>query len=105
MKSVTSNYTVNDNVINMLSLWVTPDMWQDKTLVAEIKAVIQKLSESFYQLSERDLLITQELINGLLEATLSSFDKADDFQKGELSLSLKEILEFQSFLVTGVDAH
>jgi len=105
MKSVTSNSTANDNVINMLSLWVTPDMWQDKMLFAEIKAVIQKLSESFYQLSERELFITQELTNGLLEATLSSFDKAEDLLKEALALSLEDILEFQSLLVTGADAH
>ena len=101
MKSVTSNSTVNDNVINMLNLWITPDMWQNKTLFAEIKAVTQKLSESFYQLSERELFITQELTNGLLEATLSSFDNADDSLKEALALSLEDILEFQSLLVTG----
>jgi len=105
MKSVTSNSTVNDNVINMLSLWVTPDMWQDKTLFAEIKAVIQKLSESFYQLSERELFITQELTIGLLEATLASFDKADDFQKNELSLVLNDINKFLSFLEVCTETH
>ncbi len=105
MKSVKSNSTVNDNAINMLSLWGTPDMWQDKALFAEIKVVIQKLSESFYQLSERELFITQELTNGLLEATLSSFDKADDSLKEELALSIEDILEFQSLLVAGDDAH
>ena len=105
MKSATSNSTVNDNVINMLSLWVSPDMWQDKMLFAEIKVVIQKLSESFYQLSERELFITQELTNGLLEATLTSFYKATDSLKEELALSIEDILEFQSLLFAGADAH
>ena len=105
MKIVTSNSTVNDNVINMLSLWVTPDMWQDKMLFAEIKEVIQKLSEPSYQLSERELIITQELINGLLEATLVSFKKADDFQKNELSLVLNDITKFLSFLEVGTETH
>ena len=103
MKSAMTNDIGNTNVINMLSLWVTPDMWQDKRLFAEIKAVIKKLSESSYQLSERELFLTQELINGLLEATLASFDKADDSLKEELPLSLKEILEFQSLFVTSAD--
>jgi hypothetical protein len=105
MKNEMTNSTGNSSVINMLSLWVTPDMWQDKTLFAEIKEVIQKLSEPSYQLSERELFITQELTNGLLEATLASFNNAENSLKDELSLSLKQILEFQSFLVAGADAH
>lgn len=94
-----------ENVVNMLSLWVTPGMWSDKNLYAEIKAVINKLYNSAYQLTERELFLTQELTNGLLEATLSSFDKADDDIKGELALKLKEIMEFQSFLVTEAKSH
>ena len=105
MKSATTNSIGNAKVIYMLGLWVTPDMWQDKTLFAEIKAVIKKLTESSYQLSERELFLTQELTNGLLEGTLSSFDKADDALKEQLALSLKEILEFQTFLVTSAAAH
>lgn len=105
MKSAMSNYIGIENVINMLSLWVTPDMWQDKTLFAEIKAVINKLSESSYQLSERELFLTHELTDGLLEATTSSFYKADDALKKDIALSLKDILEFQSFLLTGADSH
>ncbi|WP_019027536.1 hypothetical protein [Colwellia piezophila] len=105
MKSAMTNYIGIENVINMLRLWVTPDMWQDKTLFAEIKAVINKLSESSYQLSERELFLTQELTDGLLEGTISSFDKADDALKKELALSIKEILEFQSFLLTGAEPH
>lgn len=101
MKSV-MNYI---NVINMLSLWATPDMWQDKTLFAEVKAVIKKLTESSYQLSERELFLTQELTNGLLEATLSSFNKADDLLKEDLALVLNDITKFQSFLLMGADAH
>lgn len=101
-----TNSTENANVINMLSLWVTPDMWQDKTLFVEIKEVIQKLTEqTSYQLSERELFLTQELTNGLLDATLASFDKANDSLKEELALSIENILEFQSLLITCVDAH
>jgi hypothetical protein len=105
MKNEMTNDTGNANVINMLSIWVTPDMWQDKALFDEIKTVIKKLSKPSFQLSERELFLTQELTNGLLEATLSSFDKADDSLKEELSLSLKEILEFQSLLVTSANSH
>jgi hypothetical protein len=93
------------NVINMLNLWVTPYMWEEKTLFSEINAVIKKLSESSYQLSERELFLTQELVNGLLEATLTSFDRADDSLKGELALALNDITQFQSFIVTSVDKH
>ena len=93
------------NVINMLNLLNTPLMWQDQTLFAEIKTVIKKLSESSYELSKRELFLTQKLTHGLLEATLSSFDKADDYQKGELALTLNDIIKFQSFLVTGSDVH
>ncbi|MBA6350169.1 hypothetical protein [Colwellia sp. BRX8-9] len=106
MKNEMTNSTENANVINMLSLWVTPDMWQDKTLFVEIKEVIQKLTEqTSYQLSERELFLTQELTNGLLDATLVSFNKANGLLKEKLALSLKEILEFQSFLLTGADIH
>jgi hypothetical protein len=97
MKSDAINSIRNTNIINILNLWVTPDMWQDKMLFAEIKGVIQKLTEPSSQLSEREMFITQELTNGLLEATLASFDKADDLLKEALALSIKEILEFQSF--------
>jgi len=105
MKSAMTNDIGSANVINMLNLWITPDMWQDKALFAEIKEVIQKLSEPSYQLSERELIITQELINGLLEATLVSFKKADDFQKNELSLVLNDVTNFLSFLEVGTETH
>jgi hypothetical protein len=105
MKSAMTNDIGSANVINMLNLWITPDMWQDKTLFAEIKEVIQKLTEPSYQLSERELLITQELINGLLEATIVSFNKADDFQKNELSLVLNDITKFLSFLEVGTETY
>lgn len=105
MKSAMTNYIRHVNVINMLNLWITPDMWQDKTLFAEIKEVIQKLTEPSYQLSEGELLITQELINGLLEATISSLGKADGSLKEELALALRDITQFQSFLLIGGDGH
>jgi hypothetical protein len=95
----------HENVINMLSLWVTPDMWKNKALFAEIKAVINKLSESSYQLSERELFLTQELTDGLLEATISSCGKADETLKNELVLALNNIIKFQTFLFTGSDIH
>tara|TARA_R110000850_G_scaffold37134_3_gene97672 strand:+ start:1495 stop:1815 length:321 start_codon:yes stop_codon:yes gene_type:complete len=106
MKSDMTHYTGNAKVIYVLSLWLTPDMWQEKTLFAEIKEVIQKLTEqSSYQLSERELYLTQELTNGLLEATLASFDKADDFQKDELGLALNDITKFLSFLEISTENH
>ena len=94
-----------ENVINMLSLWINPGMWGDITLYAEINEVIKKLSNSAYQLTERELFLTQELTNGLLEATLSSFNKADDSLKDEYKLALDEIIKFQSFLVADTQAH
>ena len=106
MKSAMTNDIGSANVINMLNLWITPDMWQDKTLFAEIKEVIQKLTEqSSSQLSERELCLTQELTNGLLEATLASFDKADDIQKDELGLVLNDITKFVSFLEVSTESH
>ena len=90
----------------MLSLWLTPDMWQEKTVFFEIKEVIQKLTEqSSYQLSEREFYLTQELTSGLLEATLTSFDKADDFQKDELGLALNDIRKFLSFLQISTETY
>jgi len=105
MKSDTTNSTDNTNIINMLSLWLTPDMWQDKTLYAEVEVAIKKFSKSIYQLSERELFLTQELTHGLLEATLVSFDKANNPLKEELSLSIKDILEFQFLFVTDAETH
>lgn len=105
MKNEMTNSTGNASVINMLSLWVTPDMWQDKTLFAEIKEVIQKLTEPSCELTEGELFLIQELTDGLLKAILTSFNNSEDLLKEELSLSLKHILEFQLFLVAGADAH
>jgi len=105
MKSAMTNDIESANVINMLNLWVTPGMWQDKALFAEIKEVIQKLSEPSYQLSERELLITQELINGLLEATLVSFKAVDNVQKDELSLALNDITKLLPLLEVATDTH
>jgi len=106
MKSDMTHHTGNAKVIYMLSLWLTPDMWQEKALFAEIKEVIQKLTEhSSSQLSERELCLTQELTNGLLEATLVSFNKADDSQKNELSLVLNDITKFLSFLEVGTETN
>ena len=106
MKSDMTYYTGNAKFIYMLSLWLTPDMWQEKTVFFEIKEVIQKLTEqSSYQLSEREFYLTQELTNGLLEATLTSFDKADDFQKDELGLALNDIRKFLSFLQISTETH
>ena len=106
MKSDVTHYTGNAKVIYMLSLWLTLDMWKDKALFAEIKEVIQKLTEqSSSQLSERELCLTQELTNGLLEATLASFDKADDIQKDELGLVLNDITKFVSFLEVSTETH
>ncbi len=99
MKNIMINSTNNENVINMLSLWATLDMWQDKTLFIEIKAVIRKLSQSSCQLSERELFLTKELTKGLLEATISSFDKADEALINEFSLALNDITQFQTFLL------
>ena len=93
------------NVINMLNLWVTPSMWGDKALFEEIRAVLNKLSNSSCQLTDRELCLTQSLTNGLLEATLSSFKTADDFQKNELSLALNDITKFLSFLEVGTETH
>jgi hypothetical protein len=94
-----------ENVINMLSLWATPDMWQDQVLFAEIEAVIKKLYEPSSQLSERELLLVQELVQGLLDGVLESFNTADEAVKGDLVLSLKEIMEFQSFLAIDATPH
>ena len=47
MKSDMTYYTGNAKVIYMLSLWLTPDMWQEKTVFFEIKEVIQKLTEQY----------------------------------------------------------
>jgi len=105
MKSAMTYDIGSANVINMLTLWNTSEMWEDKTLFAEIQEVIQKLSRSSYQLSERELFITQELTNGLLEATLASFANADYLLKEDLTLALNDIANFQSFLVTASDVH
>lgn len=106
MKSDMTYYTGNAKVIYMLSLWLTPDMWQEKTVFFEIKEVIQKLTEQYsYQLSEREFYLTQELTSGLLEASLTSFDKADDFQKDELGLALNDIRKFLSFLQISTETH
>jgi|TARA_B110000014_G_scaffold223739_1_gene181564 hypothetical protein len=94
-----------ENVINMLSLWATPDMWQDQVLFAEIEAVIKKLYEPSDQLSERELFLVQELVQGLLDGVVESLKKADEAMKGELFLSLKEIMEFQSFLAVDATLH
>jgi len=92
-------------VINMLNLWITPSMWGDKALYEEIKAVLSKLSNSSCQLTDRELFLTQELTNGLLEATLSSFNTADYFQIDEFASVLSETTKFQSFLVTDIKSH
>ena len=106
MKSDMTYYTGNAKVIYMLSLWLTPDMWQEKTVFFEIKEVIQKLTEqSSYQLSEREFYLTQELTSGLLEATVTSFDKPDDFQKDELGLALNDIRKFLSFLQISTETY
>lgn len=105
MKSAMTNYIGFATIINMLKLWIAPDIWHDKTLFAEIKDVIQKLTEPLYQLSERELFLTQELVNGLLEAIFLSFNKVDDFQKNELSLVINDITQFLSFLEADTENH
>lgn len=91
--------------INMLSLWATPAMWQDKSLFIEIKALTDKLTTASLQLSQRELFLAQELTTGLIEATLASMNKADDCQYHELVISLQEITQFQTFLLTTNPAH
>jgi len=101
MKS-TLNYS---NAINMLTLWATPKMWHDKSLYTEIIAITDKLSNTSLQLSERELYVTQELTNGLIESTLNSMNKADDFEYDELSKVFTELTQFKLFLLTNVPAH
>ncbi len=98
MKSAMTNDIGNANVINMLSLWVTPDMWDDKELYIEITEVIKKLSDASIHLTERELYLIKELTSGLLDATLSALEKADEMLKKDFALSIKDILGFQSFL-------
>jgi len=105
MKNTTTNYIAHENVIEMLELWVEPDMWEDQSIFTEIKEVVQKLKEPSCQLSKRELFLTQELVSELLEATQTSFNKADDKYKNELSLAIKDITEFQSFLEVSTEAH
>lgn len=102
MKNNITNYT---NVIYMLSTWATSGMWKDNVLLDEINITILKLLEPLCQLTERELFITQELTNGLLEATLSTFDKVDDLQRNELAEALYDITIFQSFLNVDINIH
>jgi len=91
--------------INMLNLWATPDMWHDKSLFIEVKALTNKLSTSTLQLTERELYLSQELTKGLIEATLTAMNKADDFEHDELAITLNEITQLQAFLLTSTPAH
>lgn len=86
------------NVVYMLNLFNEPTMWSDKEIYAEVKSIIDKLSQDVISLSERELYLTKELTQGLLTATRKAFNKADDFQKDDLTPSINEILEFQHFL-------
>ncbi len=93
------------NVINMLNLFNTPNMWQDKEIYLEIKTVISKLSNSVFELSERDLFLVQELTQGLLESTLSTFERAETIDKPELVKCLDDLTIFQSFLYSKTIHH
>lgn len=100
--SITFNYS---KVINMLNLWATPTMWHDKSLFIEIKALTNKLSNSSLQLNQRELYLSQELINGLIESTLIAMNKADDFEYDELAITLHEITQLQAFLLINTSVH
>lgn len=87
------------NAIELLNLWATPNMWHDKTLFKEIKQLLNKLSDSSLQLTERELQLAYELSRGLLEAILSAIDKADDFEHDALMNNLTDISSFHTFLL------
>lgn len=87
------------NAIELLNLWATPNMWHDKTLFKEIKQLLNKLSVSSLQLTERELQLAYELSRGLLEAMLSAIDKADDFEQDVLMNNLTDISSFHTFLL------
>lgn len=92
----------HSNAITMLTLWLMPEMWEDKIVYHEVNEVVKKLSNVSYQLNSREIFLTQVLINGLLEATLLSFNKANDTQKNELLVAIFDIIDFQSDLITDI---
>ena len=87
-----------EKAISLLSLWAIPEMWHDNSLYIEIKELLSKLSHPSTVLSERELLLIQELSGGVIEAILTLMDKADDFQQDELITQLSEISQLHSFL-------
>ncbi len=93
------------NVVYMLNLFNEPAMWSDKDIYAEVETVIDKLSQDVITLSDRELYLTKELTQGLLTATRKAFNKADDFQKDDLTPSINEILEFKCFINKESKAH
>ncbi|TPH15869.1 hypothetical protein [Litorilituus lipolyticus] len=98
----TLNYS---KAINTLSLWAAPTMWHDKSIYAEIIVITNKLSNTSYQLNEREYYIVQELTNGVLEVILNLMKKADDFEYDELGIIFNEITQLQSFLFNNELTH
>ena len=85
--------------VDLLKLYVNPDMWEDESIYMEITTVLDKLSSTSVELSERERFIIRELTAGLLDAitlTLSRTTEADD--KETLIETVEDMLKFIQFL-------